>query len=581
MTSSNPDRAAESVAPSNPARRNFLKDLGRAAAAASVAGGMSLAPSVVGLPSAEAQAAGAIHRTGKKRKKSAVTLRKKIANKNLKAPVGNIAGNGDEELFQNRIASYTKGLPHDANGIVDPAAYDLFLKAVRSGKPDDFEAIPQGWPDPFARRKFVNPQSGIAFDLEGKDACQYTLPPAPTFSSAEEAGELVELYWMAQLRDIAFNDYATDPDVAAAAAELTTLTDFRGLKSAGSVTPGTLFRDPVAGASAGPYISQFLLKPVPFGAAYIEQKMRTPVTGDDFVKTFGEWLNLQRGQAPIFTTQTFDPTRRYIRTPRDLAQWVHIDVLYQAYFHAALILLNPPNASDQPTGGGIGCPPNPGNPYLASVNQEGFGTFGGPHVMTLLTEVATRALKAVWFYKWFVNRRLRPEVFAARVHQVKALAFDFPIHTDVLNSQVAADLFGINATYLLPQVFPEGSPLHPSYGAGHATVAGACVTILKALFCNEFLVPLPKVPSADGLTLEDYTGPDQNTLTVAGELNKLASNVATGRNMAGVHWRSDAHWSLRLGEQIAISVLREQRETYNEEFDGFTFTTFDGASINV
>jgi hypothetical protein len=35
---------------------------------------------------------------------------------------------------------------------------------------------------------------------------------------------------------------------------------------------------------------------------------------------------------------------------------------------------------------------------------------------------------------------------------------------------------------LLPMAFQEGSPMHPSYGAGHATVAGACVTILKAFF---------------------------------------------------------------------------------------------------
>jgi hypothetical protein len=36
--------------------------------------------------------------------------------------------------------------------------------------------------------------------------------------------------------------------------------------------------------------------------------------------------------------------------------------------------------------------------------------------------------------------------------------------------------------------------------------------------------------------------------TVGGELNKLADNVALGRNMAAVHWRSDAEQSLLLGE---------------------------------
>ena len=99
-----------------------------------------------------------------------------------------------------------------------------------------------------------------------------------------------------------------------------------------------------------------------------------------------------------------------------------------------------------------------------------------------MAEVATRALKAVWFQKWFVHRRLRPEAFGGRVHNRLAHAVSYPIHSDVLNSAAPAQVFGRYGTYLLPQAFPEGSPLHPSYGAGHATVAGACVTMLKALF---------------------------------------------------------------------------------------------------
>ena len=39
-----------------------------------------------------------------------------------------------------------------------------------------------------------------------------------------------------------------------------------------------------------------------------------------------------------------------------------------------------------------------------------------------------------------------------------------------------------SATVHLPMAFAEGSPMHPAYGAGHATVAGACVTVLKAFF---------------------------------------------------------------------------------------------------
>ncbi len=56
---------------------------------------------------------------------------------------------------------------------------------------------------------------------------------------------------------------------------------------------------------------------------------------------------------------------------------------------------------------------------------------------------------------------------------------------------------------------------------------------------------------------------------------------ATGRNVAGVHWRSDATASLKLGEAIAISIMREQKTCYNEQFDGFSLTKFDGTNITV
>jgi hypothetical protein len=141
------------------------------------------------------------------------------------------------------------------------------------------------------------------------------------------------------------------------------------------------------------------------------------------------------------------------------------------------------------------------------------------------------------------------------------------------------------ASYLLPMAFPEGSPLHPSYGAGHATVAGACTTILKAWFKEEALIPNPVQPNADGTALEPYTGPDANQLTVGGELNKLASNIAIARDIAGVHWRSDYTESIFLGEAIAISVLEDMGFTYNENqegfFRGFSLTKFDGTKITV
>ena len=148
-----------------------------------------------------------------------------------------------------------------------------------------------------------------------------------------------------------------------------------------------------------------------------------------------------------------------------------------------------------------------------------------------------RALKAVWFQKWFVHRRLRPEAFDGRIDVHQRRLADYPIHEDVLRSEALDRVKRRFGTYLLPQVFPEGSPTHPAYGAGHATVAGACVTVLKATFDESYVIPDPVVPDKTGAGLIPYGG---RPLTVGGELNKLASNVATGRNHAGVHWRTDA-----------------------------------------
>jgi len=133
----------------------------------------------------------------------------------------------------------------------------------------------------------------------------------------------------------------------------------------------------------------------------------------------------------------------------------------------------------------------------------------------------------------------------------------------------------------LPQAYPEGSPLHPAYGAGHATVAGACVTILKAWFDELFFLPDPVVPNADGTALVSYTGSDAGSLTVGGELNKVAANIAFGRNFAGIHWRTDYSESLKLGEAVAIGILRDQKHTYQEDFAGFSLTTFDGTTMTI
>ena len=156
------------------------------------------------------------------------------------------------------------------------------------------------------------------------------------------------------------------------------------------------------------------------------------------------------------------------------------------------------------------------------------------------------------------------------------------LNDEILNSLSSRGLskyFPVDGTYLLPQAFAEGSPIHPSYGAGHATVAGACCTILKAWFDESFPIADPQVPDpATGFTTLMSAGVPP--VTVGGELNKLAANIALGRNAAGVHYRSDYTESLFLGEEIAIRLLQDQKALFKE--DSFlSLRKFDGTAITI
>ncbi|OLF17253.1 vanadium-dependent haloperoxidase [Actinophytocola xanthii] len=477
--------------------------------------------------------------------------------------------NGEERDYP-YLASYSKGLPHNDLGEVDRAAYHALLRAVRTGRPRDFEEIPLARPD---ARKLLGPQGGLALDLMGPDSHTLVVPPAPRMDGPQAAAEMAELYWMALLREVRFTEFETSPLAAAAAADLSTYSGYQGPKEGGTVTPRTLFRGDTPADRVGPFVSQFLLQPVQYGCSRIEQRIDTVEPGVDYGTTFDEWLAIQRG-APRQTRRDFVNTR-YIQTPRDLGHYTHFDVLYQPYLYAALILLGRP---DHPVG-----VQDPGNPYLRSANQVGFPTFGTPHLITALAEVSLRAIKHTEFQQFFVHRRLRPEAFGGRVEVQLARdphRYDEIIHRDILESEAVDRTRTRYGTALLPQGFPEGSPMSPAYQSGHSTVAGACVTVLKAWFDERAAILDPVVPSADGTRLVPYTGSDADRMTVGGELNKLAANIGAGRATAGVHYRTDNTEAYELGETIAIRMLRQQKPTFLED-GGFTLTRFDGTTVTI
>ena len=596
------NRAAESIwGPQSESRRRFLGGIGGLPLAL---GGATLIASAAANADDNdrddrgGELCGGL--TAGQRRRKAYELRVEAAKENRDAPLLSGTPNGDEQLYPNGIANFSKSLPHNALGEPDVNAFTGLIAAIRSGRQADFDALPIGVHNPLGNgRRLVNPQAGMAFDMEGADSGRLGLPPAPAFASKEEAAEMAELYWMALIRDIPFNQWASHPLTNAAAADLTGFgADFKGPKEGGIVTPQTLFRDPFPGVTVGPWLSQFFMKPVPFGAQTIDQRVKAGLPGVDYLSAFPTWLAVQNGVNTAGIA--VESTQRFINGGRAMAQFAHIDQLYQAYFNAMNILLSlgvPWDAGNpygrQPEGGA-------GRPYDAALNgptpnimngtQVAFATMGGPSLLALMAEVSSRALKHVWKEKWCVHRRLRPEEFAGRVEVVRQGARNYPIHSSIFSSTVLPQVLARNnvlnggggGTYLLAQAFPEGSPNHTAYGSGHATVAGACVTILKAFFDDNAILPRPYYrPSDDGLTLiQDDSIPD---LTIGGELNKIGSNVAQGRNIAGVHWRTDATEAQRLGEAVSLSILSDYRRAYNEPGSGARFhvTKYDGTTVGV
>ena len=509
-----------------------------------------------------------------------------------KIDVGVLPDNGDSQRFGDYSGNWSKCLQHDALGIPNRASYQSFLRALSSGRFQDFENILVGNPGGTGFTSTLNgPQGAFAFDLEGRDSHATIIPPAPSVASAETAAEEVEHYWAALLRDVHFTDYATSSLAAQACADLNNMSYIQSQQNREfpyPVTPQNLLRGQIVpgdGPVQGPYVSQFMMQPTFFGAQPMSQQyqrfMSVSQGGADYMTSVSEYQSVQNGFVP--TRQLiFDPANCFVRMGRDLAAYTHVDVLYQAYYVAFMVLA------------GIGAPLNPANPYNGSRTEHGFGTLGGPDAAGTLAEMATRALKAAWFHKWIVNLRQRPEEVGALVHANLTHQHPTPqaaaaLHHDVLNSAALPIIHSQYGTYLLPQAFPEGSPTHPCYPTGHGTVGGACIAALKFFFDgSQRIRPMLLAagsdvmePSSDGQSLVPYTGADRDQLTINGELAKLGWNITQGHGIhAGIHFRSSNYYSLLLGEQVGISVLQDRASSYNEPFT-INITKFDGTTATI
>jgi|GEM_PF-148620 len=733
--------------------------------------------------------------------------------------------NGEIDRFDSQPTSFHKGLPHNEFGVPDAKSFLQFVSALnhdahvdgehaafdvalgpeqasganRGDRQTDFAlqqfhtvTMPGDTSDSVPKvRNWESPLAGHSHDLEGPDAGDLAMAPAPTLAGDELAAEMAEVYALALIRDVPFSRWEksrtqsrnfslvkhdgklviesskTGISMARLIEELNRLNWFNrdagftgsyeelGLETptalelrrhkarfgdgASRLTAENMFRGSSPGCHNGPYISQFLLIGSPsqgeiakhygksptsytkkvqrgrgvkrgpdmmsdakdphliapcvfpvgvtksrksrstsqadpmvasgyivYGAQRIDQRVNSHLTGRDHLTDWPLWLDVQNG-ANVAGTDAFMPDQRprFVATPRDLGTYVHFDQLYQAYFNACLLMFSHKVAFDT------------GFPSGSTHSTRGsFATFGGPHILSLMTEVASRALKAVRRQKFQQHLRCRPEQLAAMLTlaangkaevALGSAAADAREFHDRMQEQVP-ELFNwiaehnkhqnherasaepaiyprraesnieddgrtvampwndrqqftpsADCNYLLPMAFPEGSPMHASYGAGHATVAGACTTMLKAYFeLSTGPVGTGKAPGldqsltvkqikaqddtwwnpasmgADGLQLDCiYEAPSTvahdmleptdvapEDLSIEGELNKLAANIAIGRDMAGVHFYTDYFDSLRMGERLAVGILEEQMCTYSDPVS-MRLTSFDGDYLIV
>ena len=398
--------------PQHTSRRNFARQVSLAAGAAAAA--------IAGPPQLSAGTSDPVVRTppnlSNDRMAQAYELRVSEAFSDAKMGPAVNTNNGDTDLYPDKGGTYTKGLPHDAYGRVDPNAFAAFTTALKTGKASDFEKITIG-----GTHKLNGPQGGLCFDLDMMDSVQFgqpVVPPAPASASDQTATELLEHYWGSLLRDVNFGDYGFNPLAIQAAAELGAQLPIPGLAaSPGKSRPNCCSEAPFpAKPSVRIYrnSSSSPLPSVPCPSANCNEPI---FPASITAPTSHSWIDIQNGVDTGLRNQ-LDPQLRYIRNGRDLSALTHSDVLFQEYFIAYLVLSG---INAKPPGGfsSGGAPLNPGNPYLASANQNGFGTFGGPDISASIEEVAVKALNAVWYQKWYVHLRPRPEAIGGIAHLLK------------------------------------------------------------------------------------------------------------------------------------------------------------------
>lgn len=369
-----------------------------------------------------------------------------------------------------------------------------------------------------------------------------------------------------------------------------------------------------------------------YGPQAISQRIYGHLRGLDHMTEWATWRDVQNGSNRKDSFDRFEPISRFLASPRDLASYVHFAGRAQPFANAALILMGAEEPTDSGLPEGLHHPTRDGSAtfglshLLALLGQAELIALRAvfeqkfQHHRRARPERTAASVALAWAGGAAQNslgNEQAPVVDMMRPLADSGLLAQIGNHNRAMNAiwevqygDIDLGPLHTDRNALLPMAWPEGAPMHPGYGSAQGAVAGACATVLKAFF-EVFAPAAPPGPDLQTLdakaafpanlfrserTLtgsgamlsaaqiaDPNTGfttltaaPDSPVLTLQGELDKLADNIAFAGLFAGVNFRSDAHSALRLGERIAMEVLMEHLQSFNEPIS-LRFQTFDGA----
>ena len=437
-------------------------------------------------------------------------------------------------------------------------------------------------------------------ELEGKYKSSYAIPLAPRITSLTAAAEILEVYVMALVRNFNFHILDTNcifyKNIPSEAKS--TLNNYIGWLNVpqirdnlncplmnGDISANTLFRGISRGDLIGPYVSQFFYYETAVGNLKLEQKYQCLDLSENivpdisnskynFLKTEQDFISVWNGGS---RTSSLPTKTKYMTNLMDLVLYINRDQIWESIFITASLLLS------RRIPIGFYVKPSRKTPVSRFVN------LGPLDLYNLMMKATKLAMNATWVWKWS-QLRPRPEEMAYQIHlaktytssQLNGSTINFP--SELLNSPILEEISRLNnGKYLMPLAYSQGSPFHPSYPGGHATIAGAMVAIMKAWFNCDSLIPAV-VPDMNGENLVLYRLESDPTevqfLRIEDELNKIATNCSHSRNMAGIHYRIDSESGIAIGEQVAIDVLTEEVNKYSDEIT-FRFRRRTGEVVTI